>query len=82
MNSEIIFQGPAELITGPATIDRPVLAGRAIDVCVIADVVPMFPASPANTAAVTGASLPANGRIENIRSLTLTSGTMQVTYRY
>lgn len=82
MNSDIIPQGPSELITGPATIDRLVLVCEATDACVVDNVVTQFPAAPPNSAAVDAATLPVNGRLYNLKSLTLTSGTLFVVYRY
>lgn len=82
MNSFIIPQGPTERVTGPATINRPVLLAEAVDGCLINDIVDTFPATPPNAAQTTTAiGIVATGKLYNIKSMTLMSGTLNLIYR-
>lgn len=83
MNSDIIAQGPTEMITGPATIGRKVLRATALTTCAITSLQFEYPATPANADAESAlATFPALGLLENVKSFTLTSGTMLVVYRF
>lgn len=81
-NSDIVPQGPAEVIAGPATIARPVLQLTALTDLPVTAIVPLFPATPANGAAVSATTVPARSKLTNLKSISITSGTAEVIYRY
>ena len=72
--------GPQELV-GAGSIAREILTLEAIGAVSLSNIVFMFPAAPANGAAVSSCSLAAMGRLYNIKSCTIVSGIIAVVYR-
>jgi hypothetical protein len=81
MNSDIIPQGPAELV-GPGTITRDVLVLKATNAVTLTGVSFLHPATPANAAAVTGCSLATGDALYNLAGCTITVGVAYVIYRH
>jgi hypothetical protein len=73
--------GPMELV-GAGTIAREILTIRAVGAnVVLASVVFMHPAAPANAAATAACTLAPGDFLNNVKSCTISSGVAQLVYR-
>lgn len=82
MNSNIIPQGPSELIIGPSVGIDNILVCEAMDASVVENVVFISPRTPPDMGTTNTTPMAPNGRLYNVKSLDLVSGTLFVVYRH
>lgn len=80
MNSDIIPQGPSEILDTGAVVDRLTLAVYPIGPAALTAIVFIHPATPPNAAAIAACDMPQNG-LFNLRSFTVANGPVVVIYR-
>lgn len=81
MNSYIIPQGPSEVVTDTAVIEREVLTAVALSDVAFTGLVFKFPATPANADKIVAGTLPKGVSFHNITNITVTTGQLYVIYR-
>ena len=82
MNSDIIPQGPSELVGAGALIrDALLIKSTGAASTVLTSIVFDFVAAPANAAAVTGCTLTTGDALYNVKTCTIGSGVAYVIYR-
>lgn len=81
MNSNILPQGPSELLTDTAVITREILVATAFSDVAFTGLTFCFPATPANADVITAGTLPKGAMLCNVASMTVTTGQLYVIYR-
>lgn len=79
MNSDIIPQGPRELVTGPANIANALEINAVTDIAITA-LLFQFPKTPANAAKVTAGTIKAQSKLNYVKSVTISTGTAEVVF--
>lgn len=82
MNSDIVPIGPTELVGVGSITNRQVLVGTAIGAVTFTGLAYIHPATPANAAVVTAGTLPAGASLRNFKNITISSGVLEVIYKY
>lgn len=80
MNNQIIPQGPREILTGPATLTKNALVVRALSDCTMDNITYIYPAAPANPAAVDSLILLGGASLEYVKTATISAGNAEVVY--
>lgn len=82
MNSDIIPQGPSEILGAGSIVTRDaLLVQKAGSVATLTGIAFCFPATPANAGVVTAADL-ASGPLYNVTAFTVATGSVYVIYRH